>query len=121
MNQRIELTVNGAAHQLEIPANRLLVDCLRYDLGLTGTKEGCSVGVTVIDLQRSRTRPALRERWYVKDVAQLLYSAPRPPVTRTDAVRFLRGYFGVAKLGRNEHAFARRVLLKEAAMRRRSG
>ena len=45
MNQRIELTVNGAAHQLEIPANRLLVDCLRYDLGLTGTKEGCSVGV----------------------------------------------------------------------------
>ncbi len=23
----------------------MLVDCLRYDLGLTGTKEGCSVGV----------------------------------------------------------------------------
>ena len=30
---------------MEIPARRLLVDCLRYDLGLTGTKEGCSVGV----------------------------------------------------------------------------
>ena len=30
---------------MEIPTNRLLIDCLRYDLGLTGTKEGCSVGV----------------------------------------------------------------------------
>ncbi len=45
MNQSITLTVNGAQHQLEVPARRLLVDCLRYDLGLTGTKEGCSVGV----------------------------------------------------------------------------
>jgi len=45
MDQRINLKVNGTDHQLEIPARRLLVDCLRYDLGLTGTKEGCSVGV----------------------------------------------------------------------------
>ncbi len=45
MNQSITLTVNGTEHQLEVPARRLLVDCLRYDLGLTGTKEGCSVGV----------------------------------------------------------------------------
>ena len=45
MIQQIRLTINGTEHQLEIPARRLLVDCLRYDLGLTGTKEGCSVGV----------------------------------------------------------------------------
>ena len=45
MDQQIRMTVNGIEHQLEIPARRLLVDCLRYDLGLTGTKEGCSVGV----------------------------------------------------------------------------
>ena len=45
MNQQIRLTVNGTEHQLEVPARRLLVDFLRYDLGLTGTKEGCSVGV----------------------------------------------------------------------------
>ena len=45
MDQQIRLTVNGIEHQLEIPARRLLVDCLRYDLGFTGTKEGCSVGV----------------------------------------------------------------------------
>jgi len=45
MNQKISLTVNGQNHQLEVPARRLLLDCLRYDLGFTGTKEGCSVGV----------------------------------------------------------------------------
>jgi carbon-monoxide dehydrogenase small subunit len=41
----IQLSVNGVQHSLEVPANRLLVDLLRYDLGLTGTKEGCSIGV----------------------------------------------------------------------------
>ena len=45
MNQKISLTVNGQNHQLEVLARRLLLDCLRYDLGFTGTKEGCSVGV----------------------------------------------------------------------------
>lgn len=45
MDQRIQLKVNGTDHELVVPARRLLVDCLRYDLGLTGTKEGCSVGV----------------------------------------------------------------------------
>ena len=44
-NQTIHLRVNGTEHELNIPTHRLLVDCLRYDLGLTGTKEGCSVGI----------------------------------------------------------------------------
>jgi aerobic carbon-monoxide dehydrogenase small subunit len=41
----INLTVNGDQRELEVPANRLLIDLLRYDLGLTGTKESCSIGV----------------------------------------------------------------------------
>jgi carbon-monoxide dehydrogenase small subunit len=41
----IRLTVNGSAHELEVPASRTLLDCLRNDLGLTGSKEGCGVGV----------------------------------------------------------------------------
>ncbi|MBI3797867.1 MAG: (2Fe-2S)-binding protein [Deltaproteobacteria bacterium] len=41
----LQLRVNGEPVAREIPDNRLLVDFLRYDLGLTGTKEGCSVGV----------------------------------------------------------------------------
>ena len=45
MTHTIQLRVNGKEHSLEVPSRRLLVDCLRYDLGLTGTKEGCSVGV----------------------------------------------------------------------------
>jgi len=45
MDHRIKIKVNGTDHDLEVPARRMLVDCLRYDLGLTGTKEGCSVGV----------------------------------------------------------------------------
>jgi carbon-monoxide dehydrogenase small subunit len=45
MKQTIALRVNGQEHTLEVPTQRLLIDCLRYDLGLTGTKEGCSVGV----------------------------------------------------------------------------
>jgi carbon-monoxide dehydrogenase small subunit len=42
---RIRLTVNGEVRAAEAPARRTLVDFLRYDLGLTGTKEACSVGV----------------------------------------------------------------------------
>ncbi len=45
MNHKVHLKVNGTDHELNIPARRLLVDCIRYDIGLTGTKEGCSVGV----------------------------------------------------------------------------
>ena len=45
MDKTIHLKVNGKDYDLTVPAQRLLVDCLRYDLGLTGTKESCSVGV----------------------------------------------------------------------------
>ena len=41
----IELIVNGKEYRIEVPARRTLVDMLRYDIGLTGTKEACSVGV----------------------------------------------------------------------------
>ena len=42
---RIRFTLNGAATEVTVPAERLLVDVLREDLALTGTKDGCSVGV----------------------------------------------------------------------------
>jgi aerobic carbon-monoxide dehydrogenase small subunit len=45
VSRKIRLTVNGAARALEIPTYRTLLDCLRNDLGLTGSKEGCGVGV----------------------------------------------------------------------------
>jgi carbon-monoxide dehydrogenase small subunit len=41
----VRLTVNGAARTASVPARRLLSDCLRHDLGLTGTHVGCEHGV----------------------------------------------------------------------------
>ena len=38
------LTVNGADQVLGVPGMRRLLDALREDLGLTGTKEGCGEG-----------------------------------------------------------------------------
>ena len=42
---KINLSVNGKKHSVEVPVYRTLVDLLRYDLDLTGTKETCGVGV----------------------------------------------------------------------------
>jgi aerobic carbon-monoxide dehydrogenase small subunit len=38
------LTVNGDPVEIEAPGMRRLLDALREDLGLTGTKEGCGEG-----------------------------------------------------------------------------
>ncbi len=45
MKKKIRTRVNGKKVEQEVATNRMMVDWLRYDLGLTGTKEGCSVGV----------------------------------------------------------------------------
>ncbi len=45
IKKKISLTVNGKKHDLEVPTTRTLIDCIRYDLGLTGSVEGCGVGV----------------------------------------------------------------------------
>ena len=41
----IRFQVNGAPRELTIASHLRLIDVLRDELGLTGTKEGCSVGV----------------------------------------------------------------------------
>jgi carbon-monoxide dehydrogenase small subunit len=41
---RLTLDVNGERHELEVADDRRLLDVLRDDLGLTGTKEGCGEG-----------------------------------------------------------------------------
>jgi aerobic carbon-monoxide dehydrogenase small subunit len=45
MKKPVTLRVNGEEHELQIEPNRLLLQTLREDVGLTGTKEGCSIGV----------------------------------------------------------------------------
>jgi carbon-monoxide dehydrogenase small subunit len=41
----VRLTVNGTARTARVPARRLLSDCIRHDLRLTGTHVGCEHGV----------------------------------------------------------------------------
>ncbi len=45
MKYPLNLVVNDVPRQLEVEPTRRLIDVLRDDLGLTGTKEGCSIGV----------------------------------------------------------------------------
>ena len=40
----IRLHVNGEEHALAVPVQRTLLEALRYDLGLTGSKQGCDKG-----------------------------------------------------------------------------
>lgn len=44
MTATIQLTVNGAPYSVEVPPLKRLLDVLREDLHLTGTKEGCGEG-----------------------------------------------------------------------------
>ncbi len=44
MKHSINLTVNGIGHEVDVEPYRTLLDVLREDLGLTGTKRGCDHG-----------------------------------------------------------------------------
>ncbi len=44
MKKQIELTVNGVKRELLVSPNDLLLNVLRDQLGLTGTKYGCGIG-----------------------------------------------------------------------------
>lgn len=43
-NRTIRFTLNGLETELETVAERRVIDLLREDLGLTGSKEGCGTG-----------------------------------------------------------------------------
>src|SRR5256884_6763088 len=44
MKARLSLTVNGEAHDVLVPVHKTLLEVLREELGLTGTKHGCELG-----------------------------------------------------------------------------
>jgi len=44
MKKRITLTVNKQDRELLVDTRQTLLDVLRYEMGLTGTKEGCGDG-----------------------------------------------------------------------------
>lgn len=44
MKRPLILTINGEPTELAVEPNRSLLDALRFEAGLTGTKKGCDVG-----------------------------------------------------------------------------
>lgn len=44
MKTKIQITLNGKKTTLDVPNHRLLLDLLRDEIGLIGTKEGCGTG-----------------------------------------------------------------------------
>ena len=42
--ERVVLEVNCAQHIVQVEPRRTLLDTLRHDLGLTGTKKSCDMG-----------------------------------------------------------------------------
>ena len=44
MKTRVSLTVNGESHDVLVPVHKTLLEVLREDLGLIGTKHGCELG-----------------------------------------------------------------------------
>jgi len=45
MKRKIVLNVNNDNYEVEVEPGRLLADVIREDIGLTGTKKGCEIGV----------------------------------------------------------------------------
>lgn len=82
---------------------------------------GGHFAVRLIDLQRVERRRRWRQRWLVKDLAQLAYSVPRERITETLRLRFIKRYLGVDRLGPAEKRFVRRILRRQQAMQRKLG
>jgi len=74
----------------------------------------------LIDLARVFRPLLLRERFRIKDIAQLYYSAPGAHFSGTDRLRFYLEYAQADKLTANDKSFVRKVVRKAQQMARRS-
>jgi len=72
----------------------------------------------LIDLARAFKPVLWRERFRIKDIAQLYYSAPGRYFSRTSRLRFYLGYAGSHKLTSKDKAFIRKVVTKVKHMAR---
>ena len=78
-------------------------------------RDGCG-NFYIVDLHRVQQRAAVPERWLVKDIAALNYSAPSGIISRTDRLRFLKAYLGMERLSGRDKRFALKVLKKTEKM-----
>jgi heptose I phosphotransferase len=77
--------------------------------------------VNLIDLQRVEHRHRFRQRWLVKDLAQLAYSAPRERISTTQRLAFIKHYLGVRRLRPQDKRLIRAILAKQRLMERNLG
>ena len=72
--------------------------------------------LSMIDLQRVFKPSILAERFRVKDIAQLHYSAPGDKISCADRLRFYKHYTGRKKLTAADRRFIRKVKAKAWSM-----
>jgi hypothetical protein len=70
----------------------------------------------LIDLQRAFRPLLFSERYRIKDIAQLSYSAPKQYFSRTDRLRFYLTYAGKKRLEEKDKSFIRAVVKKMSQM-----
>jgi len=72
----------------------------------------------LIDLARAFKPSVFAERFRIKDITQLYYSAPAGYFSKTDRLRFYLGYTGQSKLTGKDKVFIRKVINKARRMAR---
>jgi heptose I phosphotransferase len=70
----------------------------------------------LIDLARTFKPGLFAERFRVKDITQIYYSAPGRIFSKTDRLRFYLGYTGHCRLTRKDKVFIRKVINKTKRM-----
>ena len=101
-------------HQKGYIHRDLYLSHIFYDSDAVGEES-----LRLIDLQRVLRPRWRKERWIVKDLASLSFSAPRHCFSRTDRLRWLRDYLGAGKLDAAGKRLAYRVIGKTMSIARR--
>jgi heptosyltransferase-2 len=73
---------------------------------------------SLIDLARTFKPALFAQRFRIKDIAQIYYSAPGRYFSKTDRLRFYLGYTGRSKITKGDKIFIRKVLNKSKQMAR---
>ena len=81
-----------------------------------GTKENNKDELFIVDLHRVDIRKKVPERWIIKDLAALNYSAKSKNITRTDKLRFLKYYLATCKISEQDKLFLLKIIKKTNRM-----
>ena len=83
----------------------------------------CEAGLTLLDLHRALVKPKLGQRWIIKDLAALYFSAMDIGLGSKDLLRFVRFYSGkkLKRAQEEDEAFWKRVNQRAFKMKSRLG